>query len=87
MFLNHIALKLLSEHEFILPGASTEANVFYDLDAYGSADYLHDFLNSTVKGSKGYGIVKGVGTVDYDFKAVDRNNVFSDNTLGDIFQE
>ena len=83
--LNHLHIK--NGGEFIMPGASTKANIFFDYQDSGSTDFWKTFTYCVVSGSDGYGIVLSSSAIDFDFEDPAKNNTFSDNGLGNIIRE
>lgn len=73
--------------EFLLPGASEKANIYYDFRNLINTDQNSVMQNTTVSGSDGYGMVKSNRAIAKDFEASEDNNTFSDNNLGNFFQE
>ncbi|MBC2717339.1 MAG: hypothetical protein HF978_18700 [Desulfobacteraceae bacterium] len=75
---------ILNGGEFLLPDASEKANVVYAYNGPGNnGNRMH---NSTVANSAGYGIVQEFITEDYDFLDPAKNNIFTDNALGDFIK-
>ena len=69
---------------FLLPNASEKGNVIHAFN--GSSDEVLEFKNSTISNSLGYGIVIEQPTNDFDFEDPSKNNMFENNTLGDIIK-
>ena len=80
-------LQVKNGGEYLLPGASNKANIFFDFTSADNNDYFKTFINSTISGSEGYGVVLSNGAVAFDFLDPVKQNTFSGNTLGNVIKE
>ena len=69
---------------FLLPNASEKANIVSAFNGNESAP--NKLINSTISDSDGYGIVIAPNTIDYEYDAPGKNNIFINNALGDILK-
>lgn len=67
---------------FIIPNATEKANV----STYHTGFYtnLIKFTNSTIENSDGWGIVVEQNSFDYGYDDPSRNNIFNNNSAGDV---
>ena len=71
--------------EFVLPNATEEANI---VSASPESDNdFREMINTTISNSAGYGIVVESNTVDFDFENPEYNNIFENNSQGNILRK